>query len=288
VATSIPDWRRLVDHVQSIPEKIYEHWNSVDGWDNHTPFGVEFGWDGVAWCMIFDWDMFHDVGLDAIVPKTASVAAMAAYAKQHGQWSEYPSVGALVDFGNGAHTEIVVGFDADTVYTKGGNSIQTGAADNGQGNGVWSHAHARRDSYVTGYMAPRFPDGVCPPTADPNDPRGGKAVTSWRWSPLPNPTPPKPVPSTPSTPKCPPFPGRQYFVLGATNNYAFQLQTWLAKGNWGPAYKVGPSRTMTQLDLDKVKALQQHYLSALGPADGLTGPLTWQYAFEVANGLRKK
>jgi len=86
----------------------------------------------------------------------------------------------------------------------------------------------------------------------------------------------------------PPFPGRQYFVLGAHNDYALQLQQWLARGGWGPAYKVGPSRTMTQLDLDKVAALQRHYLSALGPADGLTGPKTWQYAYEVANGLRKK
>lgn len=97
-------------------------------------------------------------------------------------------------------------------------------------------------------------------------------------------TPPK----TPTKSVMPKFPGRQYFVKGAKNSHAKELQTWLAKGNWGPKYKVGPSDTMTQLDLDKVKALQQHYLSKLGPADGLTGPLTWQYAWEVANGLRKK
>ncbi|MEV8600434.1 N-acetylmuramoyl-L-alanine amidase [Streptomyces griseoviridis] len=101
-------------------------------------------------------------------------------------------------------------------------------------------------------------------------------------------TPAPSKPTTPSVPKMPAFPGRQYFKLGAANSHALQLQQWLAKGGWGPAYKVGPSRTMTQLDLDKVKALQRHYLSALGPADGLTGPKTWQYAYEVANGLRKK
>lgn len=89
-------------------------------------------------------------------------------------------------------------------------------------------------------------------------------------------------------PKCPAFPGRQYFRLGAKNTYARQLQTWLDEGDWGPKYTVGPSNTMTQKDLNKVAALQRHYLSALGPADGLTGPKTWQYAFEVANGLRKK
>ncbi|MGW7100417.1 peptidoglycan-binding protein [Streptomyces sp. NPDC054838] len=92
--------------------------------------------------------------------------------------------------------------------------------------------------------------------------------------------------SAPAT--APPFPGRQFFVRGASNAYAKQLQTWLHQGDWGPRYKVGPSETMTQIDLDKVKALQQHYLSALGPADGLVGPRTWQYAWEVANGKRAK
>jgi hypothetical protein len=270
---STPAWRRLVDHVMAVPERVYEHWNSRDGWDNHTQFGTEYGWDGVAWCAIFDWDMHHDVGLDSIVPKTASVAAMAAWAKERGQWSEYPSSGAWVDFGAGSHTEIVVGFDADTVYTKGGNSVQAGSTDAGQGNGVWSHATSRRSARVTGYFAPRYPDAVCPPTADPHDPRGGKPVTAWRWTP---------------TETCPPYPGRQYFKLGATSDYALKLQTWLQRGGWGPAYRVGPSRTMTALDLAKVRALQQHYLADLGPADGITGPKTWQYAWEIAHGQRKK
>jgi hypothetical protein len=283
--TTLPDWRRLVDHVQSIPEKIYEHWNSRDGWDNDTIFGKEYGWNLVAWCMEFDWCMYHDVNLDAIVPKTASVAAMTNYAKKNGAWSEYPSVGALVNFSNSGHTEIVVGFDADAVYTKGGNSIQAGSTDNGQGNGVWSHSTPRRAAKVVGYFAPKFPDGVCPPTADPNDPRGGTAVTSWRWTP---PAPAQPSNPAPSNPKCPPFPGRQYFVLGAKNDYAKQLQGWLAKGGWGPRYLLGPSTTMTAKDLAKVRALQQHYIKDLGPADGLCGPRTWQYAFEVAHGLRKK
>ncbi|MFJ4902883.1 hypothetical protein [Streptomyces sp. NPDC088727] len=273
--TSTPDWRHLVDTVMAVPEKIYEKWNSRDGWDNDTMFGKQYGWNLVAWCMEFDWCMFKDAGLAAIVPKTASVAVMTDYAKKHGAWSEYPSVGALVNFSNGGHTEICVGFDKNTVYTKGGNSIKTGSSDNGQGNGVWSHATPRRATKVVGYFAPKYPDGVCPPTADPKDPRGGKAVASWRY------------PAAAQT-KAPAFPGRSHFLLGAKNKYAKQLQTWLEKGNWGPKYKVGPSETMAKIDLDKVKALQKHYLSALGPADGLTGPKTWQYAWEVANGKRKK
>ncbi|MGW5123317.1 GH25 family lysozyme [Streptomyces sp. NPDC004069] len=91
-----------------------------------------------------------------------------------------------------------------------------------------------------------------------------------------------------SPPACPPFPGRDKFVLGAHNDFALQLQQWLDKGKWGPAYKVGPSRTMTALDLQKVAALQRHYLKDLGPADGLTGPKTWLYAWQVANSQRVK
>ncbi|WP_439947157.1 peptidoglycan-binding protein [Streptomyces sp. BBFR109] len=377
-----PDWKRLLDHVMTVPEKIYETWNSVDGWDNHTIFGVEYGWDGVAWCAIWNWDMYHDVGLDSIVPKTASVDGMTAWAKQKGQWSQYPSVGAEVNFNDGGHTEICVGFDADNMYSKGGNSLQAGAVDNGQGNGVWTHVTPRRSPKIVGYFAPHFPDGQCPPTADPHDPRGGKAVTSYTW-PGPDATEPTPTPapaaeiaryqvtinglqygygahgdhvtkvgealvakgfgrhyssgpgpdwtdadtlnysdyqislgysgtaphgdadgvpgpttlkqllgSLPSaaTPALvpPPFPGRDKFVLGAHNDFALQLQQWLDKGGWGPKYRVGPSRTMTQLDLDKIKALQQHYVADLGPADGKTGPKTWLYAWQVAHGLRKK
>lgn len=185
-----PAWRRLVDHVMAVPERVYETWTSAVGWNNITQFGAEYGENGVSWCVIWDWDMFHDVQLDGIVPRTDNVSNFTDWAQKRGQWSEYPSVGSWVNFGGGAHTEIVVGFDADNVYTKGGNSVAADATDRGQGNGVWSHSHARRDSYVTGYFAPRFPDG-CPPTADPQDPRGGKPVTSWRWSP---PAPPaKPV-----------------------------------------------------------------------------------------------
>jgi hypothetical protein len=191
-----PQWKRLVDEVMAVPEKIYEGWNSTDGWDNDNEFGREFGENGVAWCVIFDWVMYSRTGLASIVPKVDNTDVFSNWAKQRGQWSEYPSVGAWVNFGDGAHTEIVTGFDAATVYTKGGNSVKAGSTDAGQGNGVWSHATARRAVRVTGYFAPRFPDGFCPPTADPNDPRGGSAVTSWRWSgpsPIEEDTMPEPV-----------------------------------------------------------------------------------------------
>lgn len=186
-----PQWKQVLDLVEAIPEKIYEKWNSSDGWDNDNLFGREYGENSVSWCVIFDWVMYNRAGLAAIVPRTDNVSNFSDWAQRRGQWSEYPSVGAWVNLGDGAHTEIVVGFDEELVYTKGGNSVQTGAADSGQGNGVWSHATNRRSARVTGYFAPRFPDGICPPTADPSDPRGGRAVASYRW---PGPSAPDPTP----------------------------------------------------------------------------------------------
>ena len=176
---SAPQWQKLLDHVLSVPEQVYEHWTAAVGWDNVTTWGAEYGEQGVPWCVIWDWCMFHDVGLDGIVPKTDNVTDFTTWAKARGRWSLFPSVGAWVNFDNGGHTEIVTGFDGQHVFTKGGNSIQSGAQDNGQGNGVWSHSELRTATRVTGYFAPHFPDGHCPPTADPNDPRGGKAVPSY-------------------------------------------------------------------------------------------------------------
>lgn len=182
-----PQWKTLLDHVMAVPEGVYEHWNSTDGWDNHTEWGVEYGEDGVPYCVIGAWDMFHECHLDTAVPKVDNVIIFSDWAKAHGEWSEFPSVGAWTNLGN-SHCEIVIGFDGDNVVTKGWNSIKAGSADSGQGNGVWVHTTPRRAARVVGYFAPRFPDGQCPPTADPHDPRGGKAVDSYHWTaPAPKP-----------------------------------------------------------------------------------------------------
>lgn len=159
-------YQDLITHLESIPEGVYETWVDPTGWNNVTKFGAEYGENGVSWCVIFNWCMYHDLGFDSIVPKTDNVVDFTSWAQSHGQWSEYPSVGAWVNFGNGEHTEIVVSFDATNVYTKGGNTNTDGSP---QGNGVYSHTHVRTDPYVYGYFAPSFNDGICPPTADPND-----------------------------------------------------------------------------------------------------------------------
>jgi hypothetical protein len=178
-----PQWKRLIAHVMAVPERIYEH-KDAGGWDNDTEFGREFGASNVSWCVIFNWCMYHDLDLDEAVPKTFNVGKFTDWAHTKKLWSQYPSIGAWVNIGDGDHTEIVTGFDASYVHTKGGNSIKSGAEDHGQGNGVWSHRRRRADTRVSGYLAPRFPDGICPPTADPElAPADGKVgPMTWRYA----------------------------------------------------------------------------------------------------------
>ncbi|MFJ5551673.1 peptidoglycan-binding protein [Streptomyces sp. NPDC093225] len=176
-----PQWRILVDHIQNVPEGVYETNVPGTGYDNRTQFGRQFGEDGEPWCVMFNWDMYADVGLDHIVPKVNNVSVFTEWARTRDQWSDYPSIGAWTNLSHGGHTEVVVGFDETHVYTKGGNTVPENAEDAGQGFGVYSHSTERRSMKVVGYFAPEFEDG-CPPTADPDDPRGGTAVASWSWA----------------------------------------------------------------------------------------------------------
>jgi hypothetical protein len=251
------------------------HWNNDQKFSDEVP-GLEWS-DRQAWCDTFVVWGAHKAGDKNIVPVYAGCALSVATYKQWKRFSFYPATGAQVFFGTGGskHTGLVTRWDRDWIWTVEGNTNDSGSAE---GDGVYEKKYRRTDPYVYGYGYPKYAHAM--DSADPEWKEPGKQPEV-----VTKPTPPAPAPTKP---KCPAFPGRQYFKLGATNDYAKQLQTWLHRGNWGPKYEVGPSRTMTEKDLKKVKALQQHYLSALGPADGGVGPKTWQYAFEVANGLRKK
>lgn len=177
---AVPQWRKLVDHIQSVPEGVHETNLPGTGYNNRTRFGKQFGEDGQPWCVMFDWDMYADVSLAHLVPKTDNVTAFSEWARVRGQWSDYPSIGAWVNLSEGKHTELVVGFDATHVHTEGGNTVAADATDAGQGNGVHSHRSERESSKVVGCFAPKLEDG-CPPTADPDDHRGGTAMESWLW-----------------------------------------------------------------------------------------------------------
>src|SRR5450759_4135350 len=58
-------------------------WESPLG-SNRTKFGVAYGWNGVAWCQMFDWWAAMTSGLPHL--KTASTMAAVADARAHGTW----------------------------------------------------------------------------------------------------------------------------------------------------------------------------------------------------------
>ncbi|MEU6372963.1 peptidoglycan-binding protein [Streptomyces sp. NPDC046909] len=88
-----------------------------------------------------------------------------------------------------------------------------------------------------------------------------------------------PAPTKPTTPKIPAFPGRKYFVAGATNSYVLQLGKQLVKRGFGDHYKVGPSKSWGEADRLNVRAFQKSRKELRGDADGTPGPLTWRLLF---------
>ncbi|MEU6069317.1 MULTISPECIES: peptidoglycan-binding protein [Streptomyces] len=88
-----------------------------------------------------------------------------------------------------------------------------------------------------------------------------------------------PEPTTPTKPKVPAFPGRKYFVEGASNDYVLQLGRQLVKRGFGDHYKVGPSRNWGEADRLNVRDFQKSRKELRGDADGHPGPLTWRLLF---------
>jgi peptidoglycan hydrolase-like protein with peptidoglycan-binding domain len=102
---------------------------------NDTPYGVQFGWNGVAWCSIFAWCMYTDSGI-ALPVKSASVVEVYQWAEQHGY--ARPSTEAVAGDvicrtwtgkqigqpgfdANQTHMQIMLGKQGNTLDLIGGN-----------------------------------------------------------------------------------------------------------------------------------------------------------------------
>lgn len=88
-----------------------------------------------------------------------------------------------------------------------------------------------------------------------------------------------PATTTPAKPKVPAFPGRKYFVAGASNKYVLQLGKQLVKRGFGDHYKIGPSSSWGEADRLNVRDFQKSRKELRGDADGSPGPLTWRLLF---------
>lgn len=127
-------------------------WNNYQKYSPNVP-GLEWS-QNQAWCATFASWIYINAGVQAgSFPITASVGEAMQWYKEHNRWSEYPSIGGQIIFGEDKHTGIVTGFDSTYVYTIEGNTNSNGSAN---GDGVYARTRVRRDPYVTGYGLPTF------------------------------------------------------------------------------------------------------------------------------------
>ena len=124
---------------------------------NRTKYGEAYGWNGVAWCVIFLWWCFHEANASDLFyggGKTASCGQLRTYAVEHKQWitdGDY-KVGDLVIFdfpGTSAETDhigIVESVNGSVLTTIEGNTSPTDSGSQYNGGCV---ARKKRDTLKT-------------------------------------------------------------------------------------------------------------------------------------------
>ena len=107
---------------------------------NRTKYGKWYGLDGQPWCMMFVQWVFHQAGVEKLLPvRTASCGVMMRAAKAAGAWvtKDYrPGDVVLYDFSGGGavdHVGIVVRCDGSTIIAVEGN---TSVGDDSNGGAV--------------------------------------------------------------------------------------------------------------------------------------------------------
>lgn len=154
----------------SVQEEIYKIAKAEVGTtekpanSNKTKYGEAYGWNGVSWCVIFQWYIFQKANASSLFyggKKTASCSALISYAKSHGQWvtSNY-QLGDLcfMEFtgdNKPDHVGFVVSQQGNTLNTIEGN---TSFDDKGsQSNGGAVAEKKRPLSCIVGAYRPNYP-----------------------------------------------------------------------------------------------------------------------------------
>lgn len=139
---------------------------------NLTKFGASFGMDGVAWCSIFVWWCFKQVGVNLVKVISGSYAsadaAMKGWAAHGWKIVKQPKLMDVVFFhfdgehAGANHTGFVVAADAKGVHTIEGNTSKPGATGS-QRDGGGVYARYRPYSTIIGYGRYPWPKGSAPP-----------------------------------------------------------------------------------------------------------------------------
>lgn len=129
-----------------------------------TKYGIEYGWNGVAWCVIFIWWLFKKCYLSSLFfdgGKTASCGAVYRWAVKKGIVVKTPKRGDLVIFtfrkdknGNPetSHIGLLVDCNSKYVTTIDGNTCVNGSPDNG--GHVMKQTRSRK--YVYAFIRPLY------------------------------------------------------------------------------------------------------------------------------------
>ncbi|QBZ73389.1 endolysin [Streptomyces phage Heather] len=246
------------------------HWNNDQKYSDETP-GLEWS-DYQAWCATFiSWCAMKAKVAD-LFPRTASCATGVAWFRNKGRFSAYPAVGAQIFYGSGGgtHTELCIGYDADNVYSIGGNTNLDGSPE---GDGVYRKTHARRSDYVYGYGYPAFPGGSV--SADPDAAKYGYRVKATATvADVADPKPDAPKPTTPAKPKYEPFPGASWFKKNPKSPLVTAMGKRLVAVGCS-AYKDGPGPQWTEADRKSYAKWQRKNGYTGADADGWPGKSTW-------------
>ena len=133
---------------------------------NRTKFGEEYGWNGVPWCVQFQWYGFAKAKLQRLFyggQKTASCGQLMRYAQKTGQWiTEGYRRGDLVimDFPNNStttdHIGFVKGVKGTVLITIEGNTAPDNKGSQNNGGGVWEKRRDTKRVKIVGAYRPKY------------------------------------------------------------------------------------------------------------------------------------
>ena len=150
---------------------------------NKTIFGKHYGMNGVAWCAIFQWDMFRMAGASKLFyggKKSAYTPTIASYYQKNKQWHITPAVGDLVFFHNGTricHIGIVEKIISnDIIQTIEGNTGTTNQANGGMVMRRRRSIRGTKSWHVAGFGRPTYDKPVVTPKPVVKKPKISKYV----------------------------------------------------------------------------------------------------------------
>lgn len=150
------DYKKIVKVLEK--EVGYE-----EGKNNDNKYGKDYGWNNVAYCVIFMWWAFKEAGASDYFcggTKQASCTKVKEWAQAHNCWvtKDYKPGDLLLFNFNGKNTPKHIGFLVEVkngvYYTIEGNTSPSNRGSQENGDGVWNKQ--RKLSSIVGAYRPNY------------------------------------------------------------------------------------------------------------------------------------